>query len=256
MFRCTSTFSRSLVVSCCAAVAVVGCAAPALAIEPVDLGDAESYSVLAGFSVTSTGPTAMSESLGVSPASALAGTPIVLGETHLGDAAAATAKTSLDAAYGDAALRPGVPFGTADLIGKTYTAGVYNTPAAMGFSGGTLTLDGGGNPDAVFIFQIGGALTAAAATNVALVDKAQACNVFWVVGGSVTFGAAARFTGTLMADVGITVGANTRVDGRLMADDGAITMDSNAIHTARCATPPPVIVGPAGPAGPAGPTGP
>jgi uncharacterized repeat protein (TIGR01451 family) len=227
-------------------------AGPAQAVDKVDLGDAESYSVLAGFSVTSTGPTAMSESLGVSPESTLAGTPIVLGETHLGDAEAAAAKDSLDAAYADAVLRPSeLITAPADFIGRTYTTGVYGTPAAMGFSGGTLTLDAQNDPDAVFIFQIGGALSVAASTTVALVNEAQACNVFWTVGGSTTIGASARFAGTMMADVGITVGANTRVDGRLLADDGAITLDGNAVRTA-CATPPPVVVGPAGPAGPAG----
>ncbi len=227
-------------------------AGPALAIEPVDLGDAAAYSTLSGFSITSTGATAMSENLGVSPSATLAGTPIVLGETHLGDAQSAAAITSLGRAYGDAVLRPSAVLATADFIGQTFTTGAYGTPGAMGFSGGTLTLDAQGDPDAVFIFQIGGALSVAASTTVALVDKAQACNVFWTVGSAMTVGATARFTGTVMADDAITVGASSRVDGRLLANHGAVTLASNAIRTDRCAAPPVVVTGPAGPAGPAG----
>ena len=104
-------------------------AGPALAIEPVDLGDAAAYSTLSGFSVTSTGATAMSENLGVSPGTTLAGTPIVLGETHLGDDESAAALASLNTAYGDAVLRPSAVLATGDFIGQTYTTGAYGTPA-------------------------------------------------------------------------------------------------------------------------------
>jgi hypothetical protein len=82
---------RRLAACLCASLAALAFAGPAQAVDTVDLGDAEAYSVLAGFSVTSTGPTAMSESMGVSPELTLAGTPIVLGETHLADADAAAA---------------------------------------------------------------------------------------------------------------------------------------------------------------------
>ena len=103
-----------LVAPLAASLVALAFAAPAHAEDPVTLGDAEAYSVLAE-SVTSTGATAMSENLGIFSALPLAGAPapVVLGETHLGDAAATDAKNSLVTAYGDAQLRsklePGPP---------------------------------------------------------------------------------------------------------------------------------------------------
>ena len=244
--------TRVLAASLSASLLALAFAAPVQAVDTVDLGAAESYSVLAS-SVTSNGATAMSENLGSWPTSALAGDspPIVLGETHLGDTEAEAAKASLDLAYGDAILRPSAPMQSGDFGGTSYSPGIYNTTAAMGFTAGqTLTLDAGGDEDAVFIFQIGGALTVGASTTVNLAGGADPCNVFWTVNGSTTIGATANFAGTMMADVGITVGANSRVDGRLLADDGTITLASTAIRTA--CTEPEILAGPPGPAGPAG----
>ena len=244
--------ARGLVAAVSASLLALAFAAPALAVETVDLGAADPYSVLAP-SVTSNGATAMSENLGSSGPLAGDSPPIVLGETHIG-AEAAAAQADLDLAYGDAVLRPGVPLPVANLAGASLLPGVYYTTAALGFTaGGTLTLDAVGDEDAVFILQIGGALTVGASTQVLLVDGADPCNVFWAVNGATTIGATSRFAGTLMADVGVTVGAGSRVDGRLMADKATITMASTAIRTA--CTEAVVVPGPAGPAGATGAAG-
>jgi len=235
-----------------ASLLTLALAVPAVGAEPVDLGAAATYSVLAP-SLTSNGPTAMSEDLGSTVAVAGDAAPIVLGQTRIGGPAA-PAQADLDLAYGDAVLRPGVPFGVADLAGATLTPGVYYSTAAMGFTaGGTLTLDGGGDPDAVFILQIGGALSVGASAQVALIGDADPCNVFWAVNGATTIGATSRFAGTVMADLGITVGAGSRVDGRLLADKAAITLASTAVRTACAETV--LVPGPVGPAGPVGPPG-
>ena len=238
--------ARGLFAALAASLLALAFAVPALAVPPVDLGAADPYSVLAN-SVTSNGATAMSENLGSVGPLAGDGPPIVLGVTHIG-VDAAPAKAGLDLAYGDAVLRPGVPLAIADFAAASLPPGVYNSTAAMGFTaGGTLTLDGGGDQDAVFIFQIGGALTIGASTEVRLINGAKPCNVFWAVNGSTTIGATSKFAGTLMADVGVTVGAGSRVDGRLLADKGTITLASTAIRTAcRAAV---IVPGPAGPAG-------
>jgi uncharacterized repeat protein (TIGR01451 family) len=249
------SFRRLFLAVFTASLLACASAGPALAATRVNLGAAEAYSVLAP-SVTSNGATAMSENLGSFPASVLAGDspPIVLGETHLGDAQADAAKHSLDLAYGDAVLRESAPMGSVNFAGASFTPGVYGTSDAMGFTAsGTMTLDAQGDEDAVFIFQIGGALSMGASAEVKLVGGADACNVFWAVNGATTIGATAKFAGTMMADAGITVGANSRVNGRLLSDDAAITLASTAIRTA-CAEPQ-VVQGPPGPAGPAGPAG-
>jgi uncharacterized repeat protein (TIGR01451 family) len=235
---------RAAAAALTASLLALAVAASARAIEPVAMGVAHDYSVL-GAAVTSTGATAMSDDLGST--AAVAGTPIVLGLTHIGTAADA-AKAGMNLAYGDALLRPSTGALPANLGGASVGPGVYNAPGAMGFTAGTaMTLTGDQN--AVFIFQIGGALSIGAGAQVNLVGGARPCNVFWQVNGATTIGASSKFAGTVMASSDITVGADTRVDGRVLST-GAITLASNAIRTACTTT---VLV--AGPAGPAGPTG-
>lgn len=67
---------------------------------------------------------------------------------------------------------------SADLAGRTLTPGVYTSATSLGLSG-DLTLDGQGDPNAVFIFQAGSTLTTASGSRVLLTGAAQACNVFW-----------------------------------------------------------------------------
>src|ERR1700680_3202979 len=121
----------------------------------VGLGTAASFSVLAGSTVTNTGPTTMFGDLGLSPGSSVTGAPQVLGATHVDDAVAIGAKNALTTAYNDAASRP--PNGSAgtDLSGQTFTAGVRFASSSLLLSAGSVTLDAQGNPNAVFIFQIG-----------------------------------------------------------------------------------------------------
>jgi uncharacterized repeat protein (TIGR01451 family) len=221
----------------------------AQAADPVDMGEAHDYSVLADV-LTSNGPTAMSDNLGTFPATTIAGdtAPIVLGEQHLGDADAQAAKHSMDLAYADAMVRVSTAALPANLGGATLTPGVHSTSGAMGFTASTvLTLDGQGDRDAVFIFQIGAALTVGASAQVNLVGDAQACNVFWAVGGATSIGATAKFAGTILGQGGaVGVGAGSRVDGRVLGP-GAVTVASTAIRTACTETI--VVPGPVGPAG-------
>ncbi len=95
----------------------------------VGLGTAASFSVLAGSTVTNTGPTTMFGDLGLSPGSSVTGAPHVLGQTHVDDAVAIEAKNALTTAYNDAASRPTEGSAGTDLAGQTFTAGV-RTPAA------------------------------------------------------------------------------------------------------------------------------
>jgi hypothetical protein len=100
---------------------------------------------------------------------------------------------------------------------------------------GTLTLDGGGDPNAVFIFQAGSTLVTAAgspsipASTVALTNGAKAANVFWQVGSSATLGTYSLFSGTILALTSITATTGASIDGRLIALIAAVTLDSNNI---------------------------
>src|ERR1700733_1666094 len=165
------------------------------ALSPVALGSAGTYSVLGGTGVTNTGDTVVKGDLGVSPSSSIVGFPpgVVEGATQAGNPQAAQAQSDLVNAYNAAAtLVPTASF-AGDQNGKTFDAGVYFTGSAFALTG-TLTLDGQGDPNAVFIFQVDAALNTAAGSTVNLINGAQSSNVFWQVNGGAGTGAPSSFT--------------------------------------------------------------
>jgi hypothetical protein len=202
----------------------------------VGLGSAASFSVLGGSTVTNTGPTTMFGDLGLSPGSSVTGAPHVLGQTHVDDAVAIGAKNALTTAYNDAAGRPGNGSAGTDLAGQTFLPGVRTAGNSLLLSSGSVTLNAQGDPNAVFIFQIGSTLITGSNTTVLLAGGAQACNVFWQVGSSATLGTGTRFVGTIMASASITANTAATIHGRLLAQTGAVTMDTNTITTSNCAT--------------------
>ncbi|MEK6273689.1 MAG: ice-binding family protein, partial [Actinomycetota bacterium] len=132
--------------------------------SPVPLGTADSFAVLAGSGITNTGPTTVNGDIGTFPTTTITGTATltVTGINHGGDAVTQGAKTDLVTAYNNAAGQgPTSPI-VADLGGQTLTPGVYNSASSIGLTG-ALTLNGGGNPNAVFVFQAGSTLTTASA---------------------------------------------------------------------------------------------
>jgi Ice-binding-like len=114
-----------------------------------------SMSVLGGTGVANTGLTTVSGDLGVPVVDTVTGFPpgIVSGTTHNGDAAAAQAQAELAQAYDDTDGRTPDSDFSGDLNGRTFTAGVHHTSAALALTG-TLTLDAENDPGAVFIFQV------------------------------------------------------------------------------------------------------
>ncbi len=220
-----------------AAVLAGASASASVAVAPVGLGSSRGFAVLAGLAVTNTGPSSINGDIGVSPGTAVTGvTPgeQVGGAIYAADAVARQAQIDVTAAYNDAAGRtPGVTV-AAELGGSTLVPGVYRGPA-LGLTG-TLTLDAGGDANAVFIVQAGGALTTAAASRVVLVNGASACNVFWQLPAAVTLGAGSTFAGTVLAIAAITAGAGAVVSGRLLSSAGAVTLSGNTVTNAGCAS--------------------
>ncbi|WP_040839757.1 ice-binding family protein, partial [Nocardia brevicatena] len=200
-------------------------------LAPVNLGTAASFAVLGASTVTNTGATAISGDLGVSPGTSVTGFPpgtVTGGAIHAGDAVAAQAHTDLQAAYTDAAGRTPTATVTTDLAGQTLTSGVYHATGGIGLNG-TVTLDGQGNPNAVFIFQAGTTLITGANSVVNLINGATADNVFWQVGSSATLGANTDFAGSLLAFTSVTVTTGVTADGNILALNGAVTLDTNTI---------------------------
>ncbi|RQW97050.1 hypothetical protein DLJ59_30115 [Micromonospora inaquosa] len=222
--------------SALAAVAASGTAAAVLLVSgtgasaaeaPVGLGTAANFSVLAGSTVTNTGPSFLAQSLGVSPGNTAPGFPpgIVGGETHLGDAAALQAKNDLTTAYND----------PAELGGSTLLPGVYRIGAAQ--LTGTLTLDSQGDPAAVFIFQIASTLITASNSSVVFINGPSPCNVYWQVGSSATLGTGTRFMGNILAQASITMNTGATLQGRALAQTGAVTLDTNTLNAPVCLQP-------------------
>lgn len=222
------------------AISVAGLllAAPgALAAQaPVGLGTADPFAILAGSTVTNTGPSTINGDVGVSPGTAITGAPeaTINGTVHAADAVAAQAQNDLGTAYTDAAGRQPPVAVPNELGGLLLTPGVYRAPAALGLTG-TLTLDAQGDPNAVFVFQTASALTTASASRVLLVNGAQACNVTWQIGSSATLGTDSTFVGNLLAQTSVSLNSGVSVSGRLLARTGAVTLIDDTITAARCA---------------------
>jgi hypothetical protein len=201
------------------------------------LGTAGSFAVLAATTVTNTGPTVVNGDLGLSPGTAVTGfgPGTVTGSEDIADAAAAAAQTDLTTAYNNAAGQTPTTTGVTAIGGDTLTPGVYNSASSLGVTG-TVTLDGQGDPNAVFIFQVGSALTTASASTITLINGAQACNVFWQIGSSATLGTGSSFAGSILALTSITVTTGDTVDGSVLARNGAVTLDDDTITAPTCQT--------------------
>jgi hypothetical protein len=214
--------------------------AAGVAPAPVSLGTAASYAVLAAATVTNTGPTKITGSLGLSPGTSVTGFPpgVVVGTIDAADAAAALAQSDLTAAYDAAAASPTTATIPVELGGTTLTPGVYASPAGTFGITGTLTLDAEDDPNAVFIFKAASTLITASASNVDLVNGAQASNVFWVVGSSATLGTFSIIQGNILAMASITVTTGVTLDGRALARTAAVTLDSATITPPASIRPP------------------
>jgi len=197
---------------------------------PVALGSASSFAVLASSTVTNTGATTVNGDLGVSPGTGLTGAPTVNGATHLGDSVAAQAQLDLTTAYNDAAGRSvNAVSVSGNLGGQTLTPGLYKSTSSLEISSGDLTLDGQGDANAVWIFQMASTLVTTSGRQVILSGSAQAANIFWQVGSSATLGTTSVFKGTIMALASISLLTGATLDGRALAQTGAVSFDGNTV---------------------------
>jgi len=242
-FKARSTAILSAVIG---SVIILGGQALA-ATATVNLGTADSFSILAGSVVTNVPTSVITGNVGLSPAagSGYAGLTLleVTGTVYAVDGTGpvgatnnpgllTTAKNDLTTAYTDASGRTGATVLTGadnQLGGKTLTPGVYSfshATTANLTAASPLTLSGNG----VFIFQASSDLITASASRINLINGAQACNVFWTVPSSASsIGTNSFFVGTIMAYSSINLMTGANVQGRVLAQTAAVTLDHNTI---------------------------
>ena len=204
------------------------------------LESAATFAVLAGTTVTNTGQSFFKGDLGVYPGDAAPGvTPQMVAGTIYDDGGTVDqlAQRDLADAYDD--LReedcPTLNVLSGDLGTRTLFPGVYCFPGAAASLTGKLVLDAQGDSSALFVFQIGGALTAAADAKVEVINGGSGCNVFWQVASSATIGASSTFAGSILAGMSITLSNGVLLDGRALAQNGAVTVDTTHVaFTAAC----------------------
>ena len=223
------------------------------------LGAACTYGVLAGTTVTNTGATIVRGDLGLSPGSAItgfqdppantyvgsgthtAGLGLVTGTIHLTDppppsaTSAAAGQAALTVAYLDLAGRtaPAPATVAGDLGGLRLAPGLYKSTSTLGITG-TLTLDGGGNANAIWIFQVASSLTTMSNSSIVLAGSASSHNIFWQVGSSATLGTNSTFNGSILALTDITLTTGATLNGRALARNGAVTLDTNMVNVPAC----------------------
>ena len=128
----------------------------------------------------------------------------------------------------------GTPLETYNTTGFIYP-GTYHTVGATDMNG-NFTLDARGDPNALFVININGALTVGGGFNILLINSASLCNVYWLIDGGFTLGAGSVFRGTVIASGAITLLEGSSLLGRGLSTAGAISLHNNVVNLASLPT--------------------
>ncbi len=222
-----------------AAVATLLCPPVASALL---LGSAQSFAVLGHEGVTNghsdpNAPTQVYGDLGVTPGTSVTGFDpdgtVSGGSIHVNDAVAQLGLADALIAYNTLAGMSATYDWTGQVLGSpghdTLTPGVYYFASSAQLTG-ELTLDFQGNPDALFVFQIGSTLTTASSSSINVINGNSLSGVYWQVGSSATLGSDTVFAGNILALA--SVGLDPRAEilcGRAFALTGSVTLTDNLI---------------------------
>jgi type VI secretion system secreted protein VgrG len=220
-------------------LAVVLC--PSIGATPASTpGSAGNYAVLAATTITNVPATTINGNLGLSPGSSVTGAPVVTGATDVANANSLNGQAILTNAITQAmgASSTQIP---QQLGGQTLVAGAYRSLAVDNsflLTAGILTLNAGGDPNAVWIFQMNGGsptLTTSSSGSIVFEDGiGNPCNIFWQVGSSATIGTGTAFIGNILAGDSITLDAGATLTGRALASTAQVSLDHNTIKGCSC----------------------
>ena len=212
---------------------------------PVNLGSVARFAILSNSAITNIPTSSITGDVGISPGSrsSIAGltNPEVIGTIFAADdadpvpAMLIAAKTAAEAAYLDAvASVRGTPTPiSGNINGLTLVPGLYESGTSVEISpAGILYLDAQGDGNAVFIIRSATSITTEATSEVVLTNGANAANIYWVAGSSVTLGVNSKMKGTIIASTSISLLTGSRLDGRALiqgAAAGQVSLDQCTI---------------------------
>jgi hypothetical protein len=119
-----------------------------------------------------------------------------------------------------------------DQGGRTLTPGIYQANNNIIVQSGHLTLDARGDSNAVWIFQVAQNFSTQGGPggNIVLVNGAQAKNIYWIIGDSVTIGSGTSFNGNVLATNAIALNLGANLKGRLFSQNGSVSLSTNIIN--------------------------
>jgi hypothetical protein len=214
--------------------------------DPVDLGSACNYAVLAKNGISTVPNSVVTGDIGVSSVTSagITGFALVLdssgefstssqvvGKAYASDSGTTEAFSAMETAYNNVSNRTSTGILTTATIGrKSLTPGVYTSTAAVVSINSDLTFHGG--PDDVFVIQTTGDLTQAANTHVLLKGGAQAKNIFWQVAGFVEIGAGASMQGILLVKTKVDFITGSSLVGSVLAQTAVNLQMANITQAA------------------------
>lgn len=157
---------------------------------------------------------------------AISGFGNVNGQMHTADATTTQCAIDVANAYNNlTAQTPAVPHGDALGGGEVLSPNIYLITTASTITG-NLILDGCGDPNAQYVFQLNGVLSTAASSRIVLTNGTKACNVFWRVAGAMNMATNTTFKGTIIASGAVTIAAGCSLEGRALSTAGAFVLSS------------------------------
>jgi hypothetical protein len=177
---------------------------------------------------------------------AVSGFGNVNGQMHIANALTTQCANDLGIAYTNLSGQiPTVTLGAVLGGGQVLFPNVYLIDGASSLVD-ILILDGCGDPNACFVFQMNGAFSAAAGSKIILTNGTKACNIFWRVDGQMSMATNTSFKGTLIVAGAIPLEVGVHLEGRALSVSGAISgSDLTASLPLGCGEP--VLIGPAAP---------
>jgi len=161
------------------------------------------------------------------------------GTVQSGGGVATSAQSELGTAIkGLSGMTPTSPSPISTLGTITLGPGVYSASSTLTLTGGTITLNGGGNANALWVFQVGSSLTAQSNTVINVINTGSGAGVYWVMpAGSAVLDPNVTFEGNILANASITLATNdTDPCGRLLTQTASVTLAGMDIVGAGCTT--------------------